>query len=251
MPRRRIVFAAVPALLLGLVVWLAAKSPGCVPVEPSEAAACTDAECGPAPECPTYDCADGSVGGCTGQCLRDSAGQCGWEVRTCPAELQWYETCGDPVCRGWTDSGLPRCATETVGASCSEAGALCDPVDLCNAHLLCADADPRLQGCPISRAAYKQDVRYLGAADRDRLRDELLRFRLATYRYRGAPEREHLGFVIEDEEPSAAIDSPRDQVDLYGYTSMAVAALQAQADEISALRREVGELRARLDAQAH
>lgn len=35
-----------------------------------------------------------------------------------------------------------------------------------------------------------------------------------------------------------------DAVDLYGYASMAVAAVQTQAREIAALQREVGSLRA-------
>jgi hypothetical protein len=52
-----------------------------------------------------------------------------------------------------------------------------------------------------------------------------------------------LGFIIDDVEPSVAIDPGRDMVDLYGYTSMAVAALQAQARDIEALKKEVARLR--------
>jgi len=76
-----------------------------------------------------------------------------------------------------------------------------------------------------------------------RLRDELMRFRLATYQYKGAPSERHLGFIIDDIEPSAAVDPGRDMVNLYGYTSMAVAALQSQAREIAALKKEVARLR--------
>lgn len=271
------------ALVLAASVWLGSNPPSCVPVEPAEPAECTEAECGPAPLCPVYECPDGSLAGCTGRCLRAADGACGWEVRSCPdpcaavpvcalqcppgthnpvddagcvhtcecvpdGDLRWYETCGDPVCGGWRPSDLPRCTTQTAGAPCEVEGALCDLGNGCNSHLLCARTDPRLQpgGCPISRRAFKQDVRYLTPAERDRVRDELLGFRLATYRYRGAPERQHLGFVIEDQEPSPAIDAARDQVDLYGYTSMVVATLQAQAEELAALRREVAALRARL-----
>jgi hypothetical protein len=89
-------------------------------------------------------------------------------------------------------------------------------------------------------------VRYLDDAERRHLRDELMDFKLATWRYKDAPaDRRHLGFVIDDVEPSAAAD--RDHVDLYGYASMAVAALQTQARQIDALEREVAALRAELD----
>ena len=41
-----------------------------------------------------------------------------------------------------------------------------------------------------------------------------------------------------------------DTVDLYGYTSLVVATVQAQAKRIEALEREVAELRARLEPPA-
>ena len=56
------------------------------------------------------------------------------------------------------------------------------------------------------------------------------------YRYKDGPERQHLGFIIEDVEPSPSVDSQHDQVDLYGYTSMAIAALQEQHHEIESLK---------------
>ena len=68
--------------------------------------------------------------------------------------------------------------------------------------------------------------------------------RLATWKYKHDPSKQRLGFIIDDDEQSAAVDQLRDMVDLYGYTSMAVATLQLQAREIEALRREVAELRA-------
>lgn len=67
--------------------------------------------------------------------------------------------------------------------------------------------------------------------------------RLATWRYKQDPSKQHLGFIIDDNEQYHAVDPARDMVDLYGYTSLAVAALQVQAREIEALRREVAELR--------
>ena len=353
---RPVLLAALPVLLLMTTVWLGSDRPSCVPIEPTQTAECTEAECGPPPACPVYECPDGSLGGCTGICFRNDAGDCAWEVRDCPdpcagipecdlacppgthnpiddngcvhscdcvpdedpcahipvcdflcppgthnpiddngcvhwcectpdedpcanipvcdracppgthnpiddngcvlwcecvpddPELQWYETCGDPVCHGWGDAGLPACTTERIGAPCHPAGAMCDPRNMCNSHVLCTTEDPRLQpgGCPISRRETKKEIHYLTSTERDGVRDEILGFRLATYRYRAAPERQHLGFIIEDQEPSVAIDSGRDMVDLYGYTSMVVATLQSQAEQINALRREIAALRVRL-----
>ncbi|GAC1352279.1 MAG: hypothetical protein NVS3B20_09960 [Polyangiales bacterium] len=70
-----------------------------------------------------------------------------------------------------------------------------------------------------------------------------MRVRLATYHYKTGDDAPHLGFIIEDmREPSAAVLPSRDRVDLYGYVSMAVAALQRQENDIAALRAEVARL---------
>ena len=68
---------------------------------------------------------------------------------------------------------------------------------------------------------------------------------MASYRYRaaGPEDRKHLGFIIEDVGQSAAVDAQRDRVDLYGYASIAVAALQVQAKQIESLQAEVAALR--------
>jgi ribosomal protein L29 len=116
-------------------------------------------------------------------------------------------------------------------------------VDACNRLLLCSSRDPKLSGCPISSRRQKTDLRYLSAQDLDRYAHELRRIRLATYRYRGASGPTRLGFVLEDLPPGAVVDPERDMADLYGYTSLAVAALQAQAREIDALKSQVAELR--------
>jgi len=162
------------------------------------------------------------------------------------AELAWYTTCGDPVCSGWRDKGLPPCDS-AAGGACSSEGASCDPMSACNQVLVCATSDPTLGGsCPISRREHKTDVDYLTPDQRAAYARQILTTPLATWRYRAAPERKHLGFIIDDVEPSMSVDSARDQVDLYGYTSMAVAALQQQADQIATLERQLAELRARV-----
>ena len=169
---------------------------------------------------------------------------------------QWYFTCGDPVCSGHQipPGGIPPCSFETPGESCRPEGARCDPIDECNRLLVCATSDPVQQpgGCPISSARFKRDIEYLGDADLRRLHAELRRFRLASYRYRalGPEDRRHLGFIIEDVGRSAAVDAERDRVDLYGYASMTVAALQVQAKQIESLQAEVSALRRELGGRA-
>lgn len=175
--------------------------------------------------------------------------------------LKWYTTCGDPVCgaSGWMPkTGIPLCTTEKAGDACTTASSKCDPKDSCNAVLSCVTADPKGM-CPISKRAYKTEISYLDQAGLQRYADELTRVRLATYRYKtGGPTR--LGFIIDDlpgAEPqgpeSAArvsVDAAGEHVDLYGYTSMAVAAVKLQEQKIAALEAELRELKQLVAQQA-
>jgi hypothetical protein len=169
---------------------------------------------------------------------------------TCQAvELRWYSTCGDPVCGPPTtpDPG-EGCTTEVEGETCTAAGSSCE-TGQCGASLVCATEDPKAQpgGCPISRARYKRDIHYVDDQQRRAYAEELLSLPLATYQYRHArAERPQLGFIIEDVEPSASVDAPRDRVDLYGYASMAVATLQVQARQMETMQQELALLRQRL-----
>jgi len=167
-----------------------------------------------------------------------------------PATAQWYATCGDPVCHGYTaPTGVSRCTTETIGATCATAGTKCDPMDSCDALYICATSDPKTApgGCPISRQKYKTDIHYLDEVGLQKYAGELSKVKLATYKYKtGGPTR--LGFIIEDHEPSVSIDSEHDMVDLYGYTSMAVAALKLQEQQLAALQQQLSELSAQLKA---
>jgi hypothetical protein len=185
-------------------------------------------------------------------CVPAALAACGNADDDGGGDLQWYTTCGDPVCGGHTPTpGATPCSDEQAGAACGEAGARCEiPGDDCNADLLCTDTDPATN-CPISRAAFKREIQYLDDAGRAAAASALLDLRLATYRYRGARDdgRDHLGFVIDDlpaRSPAVAADGQR--VDLYGYTSMTVAALQAQAAQVQRLQAEVDALRRELAA---
>lgn len=165
-----------------------------------------------------------------------------------PSNLSFYSTCGYPVCQdGWQPTkDVPLCTTEKPGDACQAEGQKCDAKAGCGQFLVCAASDPKLQGCPISKAKYKSDVHYLDSAERQRLASELLGTRLATYRYTaaGADGPRHLGFIIDDQPDSPAVDARRDMVDLYGYLSQSVATLQEQQKQLEQLRRELEQVRA-------
>jgi hypothetical protein len=171
-----------------------------------------------------------------------------------PGQCRYYDTCGYPVCSvdDQPIPGVAPCTSQKLGDPCSLRDETCDPGTGCGVRLVCTDSDPTLHGCPISRREAKRDVRYLADTDLDHVLDELRRVRLARYRYRGEPDgvREHLGFIIDDLDRSPAVADDGDHVDLYGYTSMAVAAIQAQQRRIDTLEREVAALRRALSARA-
>lgn len=171
---------------------------------------------------------------------------CPGPAATCD-RLRFFHTCGYPVCRvdDGPIPGIPPCTTEGVGEQCTKPGHECDPGIGCGVRLRCADHDPSAGPCPISQRSAKRDVAYLTPADSDRLRDELVRLPLATYRYRSEDPaaRSRLGFVIDDAGQSPAVAPGGTMVDVYGYTTMAVAAIQAQEREIARLGRELEALR--------
>jgi hypothetical protein len=165
---------------------------------------------------------------------------------------QWYTTCGDPACSGYTPTpGATVCTNQQVGQACSEANATCEiPDDSCNANLLCTTSDPATN-CPISRQRFKHAIQYLDGQERGAAAAALLDLRLATYRYRDARDdgRRHLGFVIDDlPAGSPAVHADGQHVDLYGYASMAVAALQTQAEHVQRMEARMAELEREVDA---
>ena len=106
----------------------------------------------------------------------------------------------------------------------------------------------------MSRREFKRDIERLDQEDLARIYDELRKIRLSTYRYKtdptGTPR--HLGFIIDETSTPYPINADGLSVDLYGYMSMSVAAIQMQSREIDALRAEVAALRrARRPADKH
>ncbi|WP_437974084.1 hypothetical protein WMF11_36745 [Sorangium sp. So ce295] len=78
--------------------------------------------CGPALGTPSWECADGSIGGNTGRCIPHPDGTCGWEVRECRQPVCDVDTCGEPPpVEFWTCPDgtriYPAC-TPTDGDSC-------------------------------------------------------------------------------------------------------------------------------------
>ncbi len=220
----------------------ASGSPGASGNAGTSAGSGGGSSCDALPGC-EFACPEGTVNpvdssGCTHTCECVTPG-------TPPGSLSLFLTCGDPVCSGYTPSGAPLCSTEAPGGACRIEGARCDPQDDCNASLVCASSDPRMAvgGCPISRRDYKADIHYLNADELARVQREVLDMKLATWRYKHDPAKTRLGIIIDDNESSSAVDARRDMVDLYGYTSMVVAALQQQALQIEALQGEVKALK--------
>jgi hypothetical protein len=160
-------------------------------------------------------------------------------------------SCGDPVCGISSDPfdspSVTNCgASQRLGATCETEGERCDGVAECGATLICSKSDPTMGpvGCPISSARFKQDISYLGERELRDYHDQLMRLPLASYEYKhAAGAGPQLGFIIEDIEPSVAVSG--DHVNMYGYLSMAVAAIKVQQQRIEALEREVRRLRAR------
>jgi hypothetical protein len=102
-----------------------------------------------------------------------------------------------------------------------------------------------VNGCPISRARHKDGIDYLDQKELEAVRDELLGMKLARWHYTQEPAgtKPHLGFMIDDQPNSAAVRPNGEQVDLYGYTSMATATIQVQQKQIEKLEGELEKLK--------
>ena len=148
---------------------------------------------------------------------------------------------------------VKRCASEQLGEPCSERWATCCEADsdctgdICNAGLLC-NTEPPLD-VPDLAPALQAGHRVPGTDRPSRnctMRCSPSSWPPSATSARRPAAAPHLGFIIEDVEPSPSVDSAHDMVDLYGYLSMAVGAIQVQAKQIEALQQEVRGLRQEL-----
>jgi len=166
-------------------------------------------------------------------------------VNYCGGSYTWHCAVpnADPAC----PSGIPL-----LGSACSTSGQTCTyacgpgGARACKQGAWYASAGGP---CPVSTRRAKKDILYLDPSDRQRIADDLAHFKLATYEYRdpALAGKRHLGFIIEDVPGSPAVDGDGNMVDLYGYASMLVAAVQAQGEELKKLKSELS----RLKRQAH
>lgn len=164
----------------------------------------------------------------------------------CQGDLTWH--CDAPAQDAQCPAGKPN-----LGTSCAIAGKRCvygcgsDGARVCSGgEWTSASGTP----CPISTRRVKREIAYLSPRRRAAIARRALDIKLATYRYTdpALPRGPQLGFIIEDLDPgSFAAEASRARVNLYGYTSMLLAAVQTQQRQIVALRRQLRALRARLD----
>jgi hypothetical protein len=143
-------------------------------------------------------------------------------------------------------AGCPPTSEPNFGAPCDVEGATCTYFSfMCGQQARVCSKGVWTAGqpidCPISTRRAKKDIRYLSAEEVNATAAQALRLRLATYEYKAAPfaGRRHLGFILEDSPTVPAVDRDGDMVDLYGYTSMLLATVQAQQRQIDALQEEV------------
>ena len=178
----------------------------------------------------------GSAGGQAGhQCTVDPSGSCTTGPScgsACCGPGEWCDTSGAaPVC---------RCGS----------GAACSGSNTCNAPVIntansCGVICCTGSGCPVSRREFKRDIHELDRGEIERIYSELRDVKLTTYQYKTDPPASprRLGFIIDDTKSPYPVNADGTSVNLYGYMSMAVAAIQSQSREIEALRAEVARLK--------
>jgi hypothetical protein len=134
-----------------------------------------------------------------------------------------------------------------LGEACSTAGLECsyaeDPCVQPNYKCENGSWHEYQTPCAISSARYKEAISYLADDDLRDVAEQTRLLRLATWRYKEGDRARHFGFIIEDAPESPAVMPNGERVDLYGYTSMAIASVQVQGKELDDLKREVAELR--------
>ncbi|HRE88010.1 MAG TPA: hypothetical protein PK095_02630 [Myxococcota bacterium] len=191
---------------------------------------------GDSPRCVDTTLNPEHCGGCgvvcpSGACLANTC----VESPTCDGE-----TCGDGLaCSDMGGQGR-CCPTGTsFTANISSFFGCCPDTDFCG----CKDGQ-----CPISRIEHKHELARVSDDELVRLGDALLATPLYTWRYDDAPSATRFGFLIDEGAPPFAVLPDGERVDLYGYTSLAVAALKRQAARIDALTERLDSLERRLDS---
>lgn len=145
----------------------------------------------------------------------------------------------------------PACPTSppNVGTACTVEGKICAYGCSANGQRVCTGGlwAARPGNCPISTAAWKKDIEYLDDAQLQSLARDAQSLKLARWVYKTEPTgtTPHVGIVVEDALGTPAVAPSKDRVDLYGYTSMALAIAQTQQKQIEALEKRIRELESR------
>ncbi len=169
-----------------------------------------------------------------------------YPVQMCSGPTTWH-------CAGAPTSGDATCPSPipNLGTTCSVEGHRCSYDCEGTLARTCTGgiwvSTPGQNMCPVSTRTAKRDIRYLANDEVDRLARDVEGTRLATYEYidPAQPAGRHLGFIIEDQPSgSHAVAQDRGHVDLYGYASMLLAAVQSQQRRIDAMQAEIDALRA-------
>ena len=166
-------------------------------------------------------------------------------------------TCSRP--RVWLCDGRPTgcpASAPRIGDACAQEGVDC--AYGCNSaggNVVCRGGvwqRGSFSMCPISTRRAKRDIVYLTDAEVDALAAQLRGTRLATWEYTipAMAGRRRLGFILEDQPGSFAVDPEHSQVDLYGYASLLAATVQSQDRELRALTRRLEQLEQRLARSA-
>jgi hypothetical protein len=181
-------------------------------------------------------------------------------------EPSWATGCPEGGCPSGTACVGAGVADTVIAVGCAPIPASCGGTPSCECMgCVCGGPAPPVGGCgggagvtpdgtklalscntgTVSLRSAKADIVYVGDGEREALAREALAIPLARYRYKNESEdaRRRLGFIIDDQpEPSPAVDGDRSHVDLYGYASMMLAAVQTQAKELEELRERVRRL---------
>ncbi len=152
-----------------------------------------------------------------------------------------------------TDPGCPA-GKANLGQPCSEEDKKCtyhcgtDGARVCKGKVWTAAMG---SSCPRSRRRAKRAISYLSPEQAAAVARRTLKVKLATYLYRDPAHGRgrQLGFILEDVGRSYAGDPDEGRVNLYGYTSMLLATVQAQQRAIDGLRRELRDLQAQVRRQ--
>lgn len=162
-------------------------------------------------------------------------------VPHCAGDFIWH--CDVPN----TVTGCPP-GKPNLGTSCTEESKECkyhcgtDGKRICKGKVwTAAGGSP----CPVSSRRAKREIKYISEGQAAAIARRTLGVKLATYRYKNPVNGSgpQLGFILEDVGRDYSGDPAEGQVNLYGYTSMLLATVQAQQRSIDGLKRELRALR--------